>query len=90
VKTSLEQVLKSSEAFDEIVNSVSGATKLVAAISDASNAQAAAIAQVEQGIAQINQATMQTTANAEEASSTSQELTSEAGQLRSILSGFRT
>jgi methyl-accepting chemotaxis protein len=89
VENGLGQVLKSSEIFDEIVHSVSGSNELVRAISQASSAQATAIAQIEQGIAQINQANMQTTANAEEAASASQELTSEASELRDILRGFR-
>lgn len=80
---------RTSTALDEIVNSITKVTDLVAEIAAASGEQAQGINQVSIGLQQIDSVVQQTTANAEESAATSEELSSQTAHLNSILSRFK-
>lgn len=77
-----------SKALDEIDDSITKVTDIVAEISVASNEQAQGISQINQGLGQIDSVTQQNTATAEETSAASEELSSQAAILRQLLSRF--
>jgi methyl-accepting chemotaxis protein len=78
-----------SSALVEILDSTTKAADLVGEIAAASNEQATAIAEVNQGLGQIDSVTQQNTANAEETASAAEELSSQATELRGLLTRFR-
>lgn len=80
---------ETAEALKHIVGKVSQAAALVADIAGASNEQAAAIGQVNQGIMQVSQVTQTNSATAEESASASEELSSQAEVLRSMVNKFK-
>lgn len=80
---------ETAQALNKIVENVSGATNLVAEIASASNQQASAIAQINQGIEQVSQVTQSNTATSEESASASEELSSQAELLRSMVGRFK-
>ncbi|CUH95715.1 putative membrane protein [Propionispora sp. 2/2-37] len=80
---------ETAEALKHIVDKVSQAAALVADIAGASNEQAAAIGQVNQGIMQVSQVTQTNSATAEESASASEELSSQAEVLRSMVNKFK-
>lgn len=80
---------ETAEALKHIVDKVSQAATLVADIADASNEQATAIAQVNQGILQVSQVTQTNSATAEESASASEELSSQADMLKNMVGKFR-
>ncbi len=77
----------------EVLSAIdTGSTKtgdVVAEIAAASNEQAQAIAQINNGLAQISQVTQQNTASAEESAAASEQLSGQSAQLRSMLSKFK-
>lgn len=80
---------ETAEALKQIVEKVSHAADLVADIAGASNEQATAIAQVNQGIMQVSQVTQTNSATAEESASASEELSSQAELLRNLVNKFK-
>lgn len=80
---------ETAEALKQIVDKVSQAADLVADIAGASNEQATAIAQVNQGIMQVSQVTQTNSATAEESASASEELSSQAELLRNLVNKFK-
>ncbi len=80
---------ETAAALSTIVDDIKQAANLVGEIAGASNEQATAIAQVNQGITQVSQVTQTTTATAEESAASSQELSSQAEVLRGLVGRFR-
>ncbi|SHJ38560.1 methyl-accepting chemotaxis protein [Propionispora hippei] len=80
---------ETAEALKQIVERVAHAADLVADIAGASNEQATAIAQVNQGIMQVSQVTQTNSATAEESASASEELSSQAELLRNLVNKFK-
>ena len=76
-------------ALNKIVESVGGATNLVAEIAMASNQQASAVTQINQGIEQVSQVVQSNTATAEESASASEELSSQAELLKNMVTRFK-
>lgn len=79
---------QTSSALQEIVESITKVTDLVAGIATASNEQAQGISQVTQGLGQVDQAAQGSTATAEESAAAAEELSSQAEQLKHMLSRF--
>ncbi len=78
-----------AKALVDIVAGVSKAADLVADIAYASNEQATAISQINEGIFQVSQVTQNNTATAEESAAASEEMTSQAQMLKEMVSKFR-
>jgi methyl-accepting chemotaxis protein len=78
-----------ANSLNEIVESVTKAASLVGHIATASNEQATAIAQINEGINQVSQATQTGTATAEESAAASEELTSQAEMLKNMTAKFK-
>lgn len=78
-----------AKALVDIVAGVSKAADLVADIAYASNEQATAISQINEGIFQVSQVTQNNTATAEESAAASEEMTSQAQMLKEMVSRFR-
>lgn len=88
-KNGSEIANRTAGALDEIVNSVTKVSDLVAEIAAASSEQAEGIGQINVGITQIDQVTQQNTANAEEGASAAEELSSQARHLMEMMRHFR-
>lgn len=80
---------ETAKALEGIVDGVSKAADLVADIAYASNEQATAISQINEGIFQVSQVTQNNTATAEESAAASEEMTSQAQMLKEMVSKFR-
>ncbi|MEL7608240.1 MAG: methyl-accepting chemotaxis protein [Bacillota bacterium] len=78
-----------SAALDSIVGSVGKAAQLVSEIAKASNEQAGAIAQINNGIEQLATVVQTNSATSEEAAATSEELSRQAEMLKNLVSQFR-
>lgn len=78
-----------AKALVDIVEGVSKAADLVADIAYASNEQATAISQINEGIYQVSQVTQNNTATAEESAAASEEMTSQAQMLKEMVGRFR-
>ncbi|BCJ95604.1 methyl-accepting chemotaxis protein [Anaerocolumna cellulosilytica] len=76
-------------ALNKIVEDVAKAAGLVGDIAIASNEQASAIAQINQGIMQVSQVVQTNSATSEESAAASEELSSQAELLRKAVSKFR-
>ncbi len=76
-------------ALKQIVTGASDTVEIVGAIADASNEQANAISEINQGIEQISQVTQTNTATAEESASASEEMAGQAQMLKSLIQEFR-
>lgn len=81
---------ETAEALGKIVESISEVAGLAGEIQMASNEQAAAIAQVNQGIMQVSQVVQENSATSEESAAASEELSSQAEMLRQLVEKFRT
>jgi methyl-accepting chemotaxis protein len=90
VERGLAEAQKTEESFEAILNGAEKVASLVGGIAEASNAQAASIGQITQGLAQVDSGVQQTTANAEETASAAHELASQSGELERMLAMFRT
>jgi methyl-accepting chemotaxis protein len=77
-----------AKALDQIVTDVSRATDLVGSIAVASNEQATAIAQVNQGVEQVSQVVQANSATSEQSAATSEELSGQAELLKTMISRF--
>ncbi len=80
---------KTAAALDAIVGSVQNAVTLVGEIAAASNAQAAAIREVNRGIEQMSQVVQANSATAEEAAAAAEELSGQAETLKGMVDQFR-
>lgn len=80
---------ETAEALEKIVEKVNAVSDLVSDINNASNEQAAAIAQVNQGIMQVSQVVQENSATSEESAAASEELTGQAEMLNEMVSRFR-
>lgn len=78
-----------AKALVDIVDGVSKAADLVADIAYASNEQATAISQINEGIYQVSQVTQNNTATAEESAAASEEMTSQAQMLKEMVGRFK-
>ena len=78
-----------SEALKDVLEQAQNVTVLVDKIAEASDAQAAAITQINQGVAQISNVVQTTSATAEESAAASEELSSQAGMLRQSVQQFK-
>ncbi|MGE5415209.1 MAG: methyl-accepting chemotaxis protein, partial [Acidobacteriota bacterium] len=78
-----------AEALNKIVGGVAKAADLVGNIAIASNEQATAIAQIDQGLAQVSDVTQMNTATAEQSASASQQLASQAELLKERVARFK-
>lgn len=76
-------------ALNTIVNSVTRTTDLMEQIAAASNEQATAISQINQGVAQVSKVTQNATAIAEESAAASEELANQAKQLEEMVAKFK-
>ena len=95
IETSIENVAAGTEAakrtaasLTQIVESIGKVTTLVSEISQASNAQAEGLADINEGLSQVDQVTQTNTASAEEIAAASQELTRHARELGEQLGAF--
>jgi Methyl-accepting chemotaxis protein len=77
-----------AEALDKIVDGVAKAASLVGDIAIASNEQAVAISQVNQGIMQVADVTQTNSATSEESAAASEELSSQAELLNDMVGKF--
>jgi methyl-accepting chemotaxis protein len=80
---------ETAEALNNIVGDVAKAASLVNDIAAASNEQAAAIAQINQGIMQVSQVVQTNSATSEEGAAASEELSSQADFLRESVAKFK-
>ncbi len=80
---------ETAEALNKIVGDVTKAASLVKDIAVASNEQASAIAQINQGIMQVSQVVQTNSATSEESASASEELSSQAEFLRKSVARFK-
>jgi methyl-accepting chemotaxis protein len=80
---------ETAQALNRIVEDVSKATSLVNDIAIASNEQAAAIEQVNQGIMQVSQVIQTNSATSEESAAASEELAGQADVLKDSVGKFR-
>ncbi|NLM46662.1 MAG: HAMP domain-containing protein [Firmicutes bacterium] len=76
-------------ALEKIVEGAEAVTNLVSNINKASNEQAAAITQINQGIMQVSQVVQQNSATSEESAAASEELSSQAAMLKEMISRFK-
>jgi methyl-accepting chemotaxis protein len=80
---------ETASALNEIVESITKATKYVNEISSASSDQANAITQVNLAIEQVSQVIQTTSATAEEGASASEELSGQAELLKMMINNFK-
>ena len=80
---------ETAEALNNIVGDVAKAASLVNDIAAASNEQASAIAQINQGIMQVSQVVQTNSATSEESAAASEELSSQADFLRESVAKFK-
>lgn len=81
---------ETADALEKIVEEVKAVSNLVSDISNASNEQAAAIAQINQGIMQVSQVVQENSATSEESAAASEELSSQAEALKDMVARFIT
>lgn len=80
---------ETAEALEKIVDSVESVSKLVSDINNASNEQAVAISQINQGVMQVSQVVQENSATSEESAAASEELSGQADLLYELISRFR-
>ena len=80
---------ETAEALQKIVEGVAAVTTLVGNINNASNEQAAAITQINQGITQVSQVVQENSATSEESAAASEELSSQAEMLKELVGRFK-
>ena len=80
---------ETAEALAKIFNEVNAVSGLVGDINNASNEQAAAIAQINQGIMQVSQVVQENSATSEESAAASEELSGQAEILYDLISQFK-
>jgi len=80
---------ETAAAFDSIVREIDKARALISDISQASNEQATAIAQIDRGIEQVSQVVQSNSATAEESAAASEELSGQAEMLKEMVAKFK-
>ncbi len=80
---------ETAEALNKIVGDIAKAASLVGDIAIASNEQAAAIAQINQGIIQVSQVVQTNSATSEESAAASEELSGQADFLKESIRKFK-
>lgn len=80
---------ETAEALNKIVGDVAKAASLVGDIAVASNEQAAAIAQINQGIIQVSEVVQTNSATSEESAASSEELSGQADFLKESISKYK-
>jgi Methyl-accepting chemotaxis protein len=80
---------ETAEMLGKISGSVKEATDLVGSIAAASNEQATAIAQIDQGLSQVSTVVQTNSATAEESAASSEELSAQANMLTQMVGRFR-
>ena len=80
---------ETADALGQIVEDIAKAAQLVSTIADASNEQASAITQVNQGVDQVSQVVQANSATSEQSAATSEELSGQAQLLQEMISKFR-
>ncbi|MBC3888579.1 HAMP domain-containing protein [Acetobacterium paludosum] len=80
---------QTAESLKDILNQIEKVTTLVGNIAQASNDQAAEIAQINQGIEQVSQVVQTNSATAEESAAASEELSGQAEMLRQMVGAFK-
>lgn len=88
VQVGTEIARKTSGALDSIVTGIADATNLVSNIADASNDQAAAITQIDEGIHQVSIVTQGNAATSEESAAASEEMSAQAESLQDLIGSF--
>ena len=88
VKAGTETAERTAASLTEVVELIGKVTALVSEISQASNAQARGITDINEGLSQVDQVTQTNTASAEEIAAASQELTRHARDLGEQLRTF--
>ena len=78
-----------ADALGKIVREVTDAAQIVGSIASASDAQASAVRQINQGIQQVSQVVQSNAATSEEGAAASEELSSQAEQLKETVSAFK-
>ncbi len=89
VSKGLSIVSKTNETLDDIRTSSIKSADIVAEIAAASNEQALAISQINEGLNQIDKVTQTNTASAEESASAAQELSSQTKILKEMIQHFK-
>jgi methyl-accepting chemotaxis protein len=77
------------EVFDEIVENVGKAAKIIGEIAAAVREQAQGISQISDGLGQIDQVALRNTASAEQTASAAKELSANAAHVRELLRRFK-
>jgi methyl-accepting chemotaxis protein len=80
---------ETAHSLTEIVSGISESGKLVSQISESSQEQSTAIAQVNIGIDQVAQVVQQNSATAQESAAASEEMSSQSALLRELVSQFK-
>ncbi len=80
---------ETAEALEKIVDGVESVSNLVSDIRIASNAQAAAIDQINQGIIQVSEVVQRNSATSQESAAASEELSSQADMLKHMVEKFK-
>lgn len=80
---------ETADALGKIVEEVKAVSNLVSDINNASNEQAAAIAQINQGVMQVSHVVQENSATSEESAAASEELSSQAESLNEMVSKYR-
>ena len=78
-----------AKALELIVDDITAAADLVSSISSASNEQASAIVQINEGVQQVSRVVQSNSATAEQSAAASEELSSQAGLLKNQVSRFK-
>ena len=89
VESGTEIANDTADALNKIVGDITKAANIVSEIAVASNEQATAIAQINQGIYQVSQITQTNTATSEESASASEELSSQSQLLKDMIKRFK-
>lgn len=79
-----------ASALNHIVEDITRVAELVGNITDASNAQASGISQINQGLFQVSQVIQTNSATSEESATASEELSGQANMMKEQVSRFRT
>lgn len=89
IKAGTEIADKTADSLGKIVSGISKATDFVDSIALASNEQATALEQINQGVAQISQVVQNTAAASEESAAASEELSGQADSLQKSITFFK-
>ncbi len=89
VENGLQLVNETAESLEQVVHNTEATSEMIEKIAKASNEQAIAIVQVNQGVDQISSVVQTNSATAEESAAASEELSGQAAILERLVSQFR-